>query len=170
MNWRNEERERERRAADRKALVELQRIERVAQAVAIKARWDREAMDRQQRFNRGIWGLLDVRHLALARKNFNITHSEAMRQNLLGALAGDVAFKLVEGAGVHLEIAKEELIETTPTEDGYNEVWQMRISGVSFTGRGGEVRTDLHAETTQLFATWDLEASEEHCHASYCSS
>jgi len=109
-----------------------------------------------------LWALFDVRHLALARKNFNITHNEALRQNLLGVLAGDVAFKLAEGSGVHLDLAKEELIDTTPTEDGYTETWQMRVSNVSFTGRSGEVREDLHIETTQLLTTWDLESSEEH--------
>lgn len=109
-----------------------------------------------------LWTLFDARHLTLARKNFNITHNEAMRQNLLGALAGDVAFKLAEGSGVHLDLAKEELIETTPTEDGYTEVWQMRVSNVFFTGQGGEVRDDLHIETTQLLTTWDLESTEEH--------
>lgn len=109
-----------------------------------------------------LWTLVDVRHLALARKNFNITHGEAMRQNLLGILAGDVAFKLAQGSGLHLEIAKEQLVDTRPTEDGYTETWQMRITGVHFTVGGGEVRTGLHPETTQLFATWDLQSSEEH--------
>ena len=38
----------------------------------------------------------------------------------------------------------------------------MRVTGVHFTAGGGEVRTDLHPETTQLLATWDLESFEEH--------
>lgn len=38
----------------------------------------------------------------------------------------------------------------------------MRVTGVHFTVGGGVVRTDLHPETTQLFATWDLQSSEEH--------
>ena len=109
-----------------------------------------------------LWTLFDARHLTLARVNFNITHNEAMRQNLLGVLAGDVAFKLAVGAGVHLNLAKEVLIDTTPSEEGYTEVWQMRVSEVSFTGRDGSARTDLHAETAQLLTTWDLESSEEH--------
>ena len=109
-----------------------------------------------------LWTLVDIRHVTLARKNFNISHGEAMRQNLLGILAGDVAFKLAEGAGIHLDIAKEQLIETRPSDDGFEETWQMRVTGVHFTAGGGAVRTDLHPETTQLFATWDLQSSEEH--------
>lgn len=56
---RKEAEERERRAAERRALVERQRIERMEQIVALKARHDREAIERQQRFNRGLRGLLD---------------------------------------------------------------------------------------------------------------
>lgn len=109
-----------------------------------------------------LWTLVDIRHFALARKNFNLSHSEAMRQNLLGVLAGDVAFKLAEASGIHLDITKEKLVETRPTEDGFEETWQMRVTGVEFTIKDGEVRTNLHPETTQLFATWDLQSSEVH--------
>lgn len=109
-----------------------------------------------------LWTLVDFRHFGLARKNFNITHGEAMRQNLLGLLAGDIAYKLAEGSGVHLDIAKEQLVETRPTDDGYKETWQMRMAGIHFTIGGGAVRTELHPETAQLFATWDLQSSEEH--------
>lgn len=45
--------------AERLKLVERQREERARQAAAIKARWDQEAAQRQQRFNRGLRGILD---------------------------------------------------------------------------------------------------------------
>ncbi len=109
-----------------------------------------------------LWTLVDIRHVTLARTNFNISHGEAMRQNLLGILAGDVAFKLAEGAGIHLDIAKEQLIEARASENGFVETWQMRVTGAQFTVGGGAVRTDLHPETTQLLATWDLQSSEKH--------
>ncbi len=109
-----------------------------------------------------LWTLVEIRHLALARRNFNITHNEAMRQNLLGILAGDVAFVLAAGSGVHFDIAKEQLMDTQPTEDGYVETWQARVGGVHFTGRGGEPKINLHPETKQLLVTWDLQPSEQH--------
>lgn len=109
-----------------------------------------------------LWTLVDIRHVTLARRNFNISYEEAMRQNLLGILVGDVAFKLAKGAGIHLDIAKEQLIETRPTVGGSEETWQMRVTGVHFTAGGGAVRTDLHPETIQLFSTWDLQSSEDH--------
>jgi len=109
-----------------------------------------------------IWTLFDARHLTLARTNYNISLNEALRQNLLGALAGDVVFKLCAGAGLHLTIAKEELLSTTPTESGCTEEWQMRIVEVAFSKGGGARVPDLHPETQQLLIAWDLEQKEIH--------
>ena len=109
-----------------------------------------------------LWTLFDISQLTVARKNFNISQGEAMRQNLLGVLAGDVMYKLAEGSGVHFDIAKETLVDTVAAKSGHSELWKMRISGVQFTSGGGETRTDLHPETTQLLATWDLQSTEEH--------
>jgi hypothetical protein len=68
-----------------------------------------------------VWCLFDARHLQLARVNFNITHSEAMRQNLLGVLAGDLGFALGAEAGVHFNCAKEELISTEGDDERFTE-------------------------------------------------
>ena len=58
-----------------------------------------------------IWVLFEARHLARARKNFNIRLRDAMRENLLGVLAGDVAYKIAPGAGVRFRCKKEELLQ-----------------------------------------------------------
>ena len=113
-----------------------------------------------------IWSLFDVRHLRLARSNSNITHFEAMRQNLLGTLAGDIAFVLGQESGFHLVAAKEALIKTTPNAEdegeGFTETWQARWTDVYFTDREGQRRDDFHPETKQIFAGWDLQKREEH--------
>jgi hypothetical protein len=77
------EAERERREAERRALVERQRVEREMQATAIKARWDREMVERQQRFSRGIRGLIDRisgRYARIRDQNINETN-DAMRRD-----------------------------------------------------------------------------------------
>jgi Holliday junction resolvase len=107
-----------------------------------------------------MWSLFDARHLRVAQTNFNITHSEAMKQNLLGVLAGDVAYSLGAGAGVHFDCAKEELIGVQAEGDDFTEQWLMRISDVFFTDGAGRRRDNLHAETKQLFAGWDLQRRE----------
>lgn len=109
-----------------------------------------------------LWTLFDARHLRLARTNFNITHERAMQENLLGLLAGDVAYTLMPGAGVHFDCAKEELVDVEHEGDAHTETWKMRVSDVFFTVGGGTRRNDLHSETKQLFATWDLQSEEVH--------
>lgn len=109
-----------------------------------------------------LWILFEARHLQKAEKNFNISLEGAMRQNLLGALAGDVAYKIGAGAGVHLRFRKDKLVETAKPESGYTEHWLMTIDNVNFTNYQGEPRADLDSEVQSLFAAWDLDEHEEH--------
>lgn len=108
-----------------------------------------------------VWTLFELRHARKARVNFNIAHQDAMKQNLLGLIAGDVGFVPMTGVGIHLTIAKEALLETKDDGDARIETWQMRITAVDFTDGSGQP-AKLHPETVQLFATMDLEAEEDH--------
>lgn len=108
----------------------------------------------------GIWMLIEARHLKRADKNFNISLSDAMKENLLGVLAGDVAYKIGAGAGVHFGIRKDELL--SESDDGKTQQWRMVIDDVSFTDYDGNSRKDLSGEVQSLFTTWDLEEKEEH--------
>lgn len=110
----------------------------------------------------GIWTLFDARHLTKARKNFNIRIDHALRENLLGVLAGDVAYKIAPGAGIHLRFKKEALIDTEKTDDGFNEQWQMRVDKVGFTSAHGKPTDTLDNEVTTLFTTWDLTERQVH--------
>ena len=109
-----------------------------------------------------IWILFEARHMKKAKKNFNITLNDAMRENLLGVLAGDVAYKIGGGAGVHLRFRKDKLLRTKSSEGGYTQQWVMTIDDVGFTDYEGERRSDLDLEVQSLFGTWDLEDKEEH--------
>ncbi len=109
-----------------------------------------------------LWMLFEARHMAKAKKNFNITLNTAMRENILGTLAGDVAYKIGAGAGVHFRLRKDKLLGTEETENGYTEQWAMTIDDVGFTDCEGARRTELDDEVQSLFATWDLEEKEEH--------
>lgn len=111
---------------------------------------------------RGLWMLFEARHMKKARSNFNISLGGGMRDNLLGVLAGDVAYKIGAGAGIHLRFRKDKLLGTNKTDEGITEQWAMNIDDVSFTDRDGMRRTDLDREVQSLFTAWDLEESEEH--------
>ena len=109
-----------------------------------------------------VWMLFEVRHMKKADKNFNITLNTAMQENLLGVLAGDVAYKIGAGAGIHLRFRRDKLLGTEKTDDGHDEKWAMTIDDVSFTDREGARRTDLDGDVQSLFTAWDLEDKEEH--------
>lgn len=108
------------------------------------------------------WMLFEAKHLKKAKTNFNITLQMAMRENILGVLVGDVAYKVGAGAGVHLRFRKDKLFEAKETEDGYTEQWAMTIDDVAFTDHEGSHRNDLDEEVQSLFAVWDLEEQQEH--------
>jgi Holliday junction resolvase len=109
-----------------------------------------------------LWMLFEARHMAKAKKNFNITLNTALRENILGTLAGDVAYKIGAGAGVHFRFRKDKLLGTEKTKTGYTEQWAMTIDDVGFTDSEGARCTDLDGEIQSLFTAWDLEEKEEH--------
>ena len=113
------------------------------------------------KFN-GIWVLFEVRHLAIARKNFNIKFDHAMRENLLGVLAGDVLFKIAPGAGVRVRCKKEKLLSVDENDSTLTKEWLMRIDKVEFTTAGGKSTADLDSEVKTLFTAWDLTYNESH--------
>ena len=108
-----------------------------------------------------IWMLFEAKHLKKAAKNFNISFETAMRENLLGVLAGDFAYRIGAGAGVHLRCDKEELVSVVDHEDGELHTWKLRVGEVAFTDRAGKVIPAPSSETQTLFGIWDLEEKRE---------
>lgn len=110
-----------------------------------------------------LWTLFEARHMKKAVKNFNITLETASKENLLGVLAGDLAYKIGAGAGIHLRFRKDKLISSTAAEDDtIDEEWMMTIDDVGFTDYNGSRRTDLDSEVQSLFTAWHLEEKETH--------
>ena len=115
-----------------------------------------------------IWTLFDVRHMKKASrkegKNFKINIFDAMRENLLGILVGDVAYTIGVGAGVHYRLRKDELLRAEIGDDDCTtEEWKFVIEDVSFTDyMGRTLGKELSADIQSLFATWDLESKEVH--------
>lgn len=109
-----------------------------------------------------VWVLFEPKHMKKAVKNFNISFGDAMRENLMGVLTGDVAYKIGEGAGIHLRLQKEELISVEDVGGIRSEQWKTRLTEVAFSDRNGERVTDLSPDVQSLFVTCDLETSEVH--------
>jgi len=104
-----------------------------------------------------IWMLFEASHMKKARTNFNIRFEDAIRENLLGILAGDVAYNIGSGAGLHFRMKKVERLSQTRNGDEVSEQWQMVIDDVAFTDRSGARRTDLTPDVQSLFTAWDLD-------------
>ncbi len=109
-----------------------------------------------------LWILFEARHMKKAKANFNIRFDAALKENLLGVLVGDIAYKIGAGAGVHLKFQKEELFAVDENGDEKQETWKMRVSEVVFTSQTGEHLTDVSSDIQSLFTTWDLETHESH--------
>ena len=79
----------------------------------------------------GIWTLTDISAFCIAKKNRILSTSEAFRENLLGVLAGDVLYQLIDGVGLHIEALKKELLRSD-TEDN-SQTWKLVITKAWFT-------------------------------------
>jgi hypothetical protein len=56
--------------------------------------------------HRSFWTLFEPRHMRLAKTNRNISFADAMRESLMGLLAGDFSFSFEPGVGFNLRICK----------------------------------------------------------------
>lgn len=107
-----------------------------------------------------LWALFEVGHLRRlpkARTNVGISFVDAMRQTLLGLLAGDFHFSFLSGVGVHIKIRK--IQETEGGFDGrVEDAYFLNANGEKHTGAGGVL---------QLFMCLDQEAlvQEDDTHA-----
>jgi Holliday junction resolvase len=109
-----------------------------------------------------VWTLFEARHLRKAVTNFNVSSETAMKENLLGVLAGDVIYTIGANAGIHFRFLKEELVERRKNDDTTTEQWKMICDDVAFTDYKGNRRADLSGQVTNLFMTWNLQKQEEH--------
>jgi hypothetical protein len=56
--------------------------------------------------HRGFWMLFEMRHAQLATVNYKIDFGTAMKENLLGVLAGDFSYRLAPGTRIQMRIRK----------------------------------------------------------------
>lgn len=80
----------------------------------------------------GLWTLFELGHFTRAGQNYSITPESAMRESLMGILAGDFGVVIRQGVGLHFSIKKEEKLSERKTEDGYVEKWRMRVEDAYF--------------------------------------
>lgn len=110
-----------------------------------------------------LWMLFEIRHMRKAKNNFNISLDTAMRESLLCTLAGDVAYSIGAGAGLHIRFRKNKLVNEKVIKEYHTEQdWLMTVDDVAFTDYEGNRRIDLDSEVQSLFTAWNLKQQEEH--------
>ena len=111
----------------------------------------------------GIWVLAELNEFKKANTNYNLGFEDALKNNLLGILAGDFSYSLGVGAGVHISANKQELVESKTDESGTTtENWKMVIDDVYFSTYEGKEIRDLSSIAQQVFFSWDLIEEETH--------
>lgn len=111
---------------------------------------------------RSLWVLFEARHLKRTNKNYAIAFTEAIKENLLGVLAGDVMYVLEEQAGLNITVRKEHLIDTVVRDDHSVQQWHTVIDDVYFTDGTGQRSDDLGEGFAKLLVTADLDEVQEH--------
>ena len=86
----------------------------------------------------GIWALVDLDQFQLARTNYRLTLEMALRDNLLGVLAGDFAVAFQPGLGMHLHLKRVETLSRDVQGDSITE--QVVMQERSLLAPSGERR------------------------------
>lgn len=110
----------------------------------------------------GIWTLVDLEVFSKAKKNFNLSFNDAMRNSLMSKFVGDFSYTPQVNSGVHISFKKEKLIETISTNNGSQENWHTVIDDVYFTNGDNKTIRTLSSIAQQLFFSWDLIRTETH--------
>lgn len=86
--------------------------------------------------HRTLWTLFEPCHFRMAKKNWKITFLEAIKQNLLGILAGDFSFSFKSGTAMHIKMRK-----LNETNDGFDfiidDAYFLNADGSRDNGAGG---------------------------------
>jgi len=110
----------------------------------------------------GVWSLVHLDVFSKAKKNFNLSFNDAIRNSLMSKFLGDFSYTPQVNSGVHISFKKEKLIETMETDEGIEEKWHMIIDDVYFTNKDREKLRSLSPIAQQLFLSWDLITTESH--------
>jgi Holliday junction resolvase len=97
----------------------------------------------------GIWTINDIAVFERTQNAYKLTLERAFKENLMGILAGDVCYQLVDGVGLHITYQKEKLIEKEVSSG--TETWQVRITDAYFTDGKGIKYTETPPGIFPLF-------------------
>jgi hypothetical protein len=100
--------------------------------------------------HRGLWTLFEMRHAQLATVNYKIDFGTAMRENLLGVLAGDFSSRLAPGTRIRMRIRK--LTHPDSETGGF----EGEVTNVQIVNPVGEPIPEI-PHLSSLFLFWEHE-------------
>lgn len=109
----------------------------------------------------GYWTLIDLEQYEQPNRNCKYTFANALRQNLLGILAGDFMFKMMKGVGLHVVARKEVKLGEKREGDIFTEEYKVKIEGGYFTNGLGECVDMKDDVLWALFLSTDLTTESE---------
>jgi len=102
-----------------------------------------------------LWTLNDLDTFVLAKTNYHLTWQTALRENLLGVLAGDFNIVLKSGVGIHFVFKKIDLVSSNAMMQ--KQQWKTELAEVYFTNSNGERLTDGNNDILSLLMHFPLE-------------
>ena len=119
----------------------------------------------------GLWTLFELRHFHRPRQNFKLTFETAMKQNLMGLLAGDFSVRLKSGVGLHFKMHKEAKLSEERDGSALQEMWRLRIEDAYFTNSDSDRIKQLGPGLWPLFLSAPFQdqtkIEETHIHQSF---
>jgi hypothetical protein len=86
----------------------------------------------------GYWTLFDLEQHERPMKNCKYTFERALKNNLLGVLAGDFMFVLKKGVGLHIKARKLAKLGEKKAENSLTEEFHVKIEDAFFTNGLGQ--------------------------------
>lgn len=106
---------------------------------------------------KGMWALFDLAHMKFAKKNYNINFLTALKENLLGILAGDFNYTLKAGTGFHVYCRKDKILkEKSISPEEINQYLKVTIVDTFYTDGDGKKRKDLPQAVDSLIMAHTL--------------
>lgn len=104
----------------------------------------------------GIWTLNSLSSFKKAVTNYHLSMENAFKDNLLSCIAGDRAYQLCDGVGLHIESTKQSVVEKDLTSG--EETWNVVISDAWFSDSSNEKYKEIPNGIWPLFLASNLSA------------
>ncbi len=106
----------------------------------------------------GIWTLNSLATFKKSYVNYHLSFEDSFKENLLSCIAGDRAYQLCDGVGLHIESKKQGVIERKT--DSEEEIWNIIITDAWFSDSLNNHYKKIPHGIWPLFLAADIDVSD----------